>query len=134
MSAPVRARLLPFRIRSVEKTADGLVIEGIANDTNTTDSYNTRFRFTRECVERSKGGPVLFNHTTGAPCARAPSMRETRRGLWVRDVIHPDARMPNGITVADAVESGLLNAFSIRFDENARVERGKQYDTIVPGY
>ncbi|HET7558418.1 MAG TPA: HK97 family phage prohead protease [Limnochordia bacterium] len=134
MSAPVRARLLPFHIRSVERTDEGLVIEGIANDTNTTDSYNTRFRFTRECVAKSKGGPVLFNHNKDAPCGRNLDMRDTAEGLWVRDVIHPDAKMPNGIAVADAIESGLLNAFSIRFNEAARVERGKQYDTIVPDY
>lgn len=120
-------------LRSIKDTDNGIEIEGIANDANKTDSFKTRFQWTDECIERSTGGIVLFNHGPSEIAGKNLEMDRNRAGsLWIRDVIDLTPVMPNGLTYADAIRREYLNGLSIRFDEDAKFIRGKEFDTIIP--
>ena len=124
--------VLRMEIRSVSDSDDGLIVEGSANDTAETDSYRTRFVFTDDCISESRGGIVLFNHNTDLPIGRNLEMGMRREHLWVRDVIDPGAMTPNGRSIPDLIRSKVLRDFSIRFDNEAEIEFGREYDVVKP--
>ena len=122
-------------VRSVKEASDGVIIEGIANDATVSDSYHTRFRWTDTCIERSRLGIVLFNHNKDLAIGRNIDMDRNKDGsLWVRDRIHPEAISPVGVSYAELARDGILNSISIRMDEDAGLEYGRDYDTITPNY
>ena len=122
-------------VRSVKEASDGVIIEGVANDATVSDSYNTRFRWTDTCIERSRLGIVLFNHNKDLAIGRNIDMdRKNDGSLWVRDRIHPEAISPVGVSYAELARDGILNSISIRMDEDAGLEYGPDYDTITPNY
>lgn len=128
--------MLISQIRSIDRISNGggCRIIGIANNHNTTDSHGTRFVFTDECLRKSQGGPVLFNHNQDWPVGVNQSMRVVSDGLEVEDIIHEDARGPNGLLVIDMLERGIIPAFSIRFDGQAKITQTREYDVITPNF
>lgn len=126
--------ILQMQVRSVTDSDDGLVVEGSANDTGETDSYRTRFVFTDDCISESQGGIVLFNHDVDTPIGRNLEMGMRRNHLWVRDVIDPGAMTPNGRSIPDLIRTKVLQDFSIRFDNEAAISFGRDFDTVTPGH
>ena len=121
------------RIQNATATDSGFIIEGIANDATETDSFKTRFRWTDDCINRSIGGTLLFNHDANLIAGRNLEMdRRSDGSLWVRDEVDLTPQMENGLTYSDAIKRGYLNGLSIRFDPDALFIRGKEFDTIVP--
>ena len=125
-------RLLNLNIRRQESSDGGLVIEGSANNVDTVDSYRTRFRFTDDCIAASRGHVILWNHDTDAPIGRNLEMSMRGSDLWVRDEIDAEAVTPYGRSIPDLVRKGIVNGLSIRFDNDAAVEFGRDSDVISP--
>ena len=129
-------RQLTTTIRAEGRAEDGsLEISGIANEAETTDSYNTRFVFTDACLQRSGLPVTLFNHDPDSPIGRAVSLTRTANGsLAIKARIEPEAVTKMGLSIGQLVEKGVLNGFSIRFDPDAEIKMGREFDTITPNY
>lgn len=130
------ARPYLMTIRSATREDGGLLVEGIANRASTTDSFKTRFLWTANCVDESRGGIILFNHEADNPVGRNREM-ETRDGdLWVQDFIDGDAVTPYQRSIPDLIEKGILDGLSVRFDNEAEYKRfpGDDFTTITPNH
>ncbi|GGO19539.1 HK97 family phage prohead protease [Deinococcus humi] len=110
---------LVAQVRTVQDATDGAVkIAGVANDSSVTDSFGTRIKFSQRALDGFKTNPVLlFNHDTDNPIGTVTSVEYRGSQLWAEAEIHPDARTPAGASITALVRSGVLRAFSVRFDE-----------------
>jgi len=116
---PPPGQYLALRLRAKE-SADGgeLVITGVANDANTTDTYGTRIRVSQRALDNYMQNPLLlFNHDVHNPIGTVRSLKYVGSQLRAEAVIHPDAKTPAGANIADLVRSGVLRAFSVRIDD-----------------
>ena len=110
---------LQVQLRAKE-TAEGgpLVITGVANDANTTDSYGTRIRVSQRALDAfMQNSILLFNHDVHNPIGTVRSIGYVGSQLRAEAEIHPDAKTPAGANIADLVRSGVLRAFSVRIDD-----------------
>ena len=113
-------------VRTVTELDTGSVrIAGVANDASVTDTYGTRVKFTQRALDGFKSNPVLlFNHDTDNPIGTVTSVEYRGTQLWAEAEIHPEARTPSGASIAALTRSGVLRAFSVRFDEYTEARSG----------
>lgn len=113
-------------VRTVTELDTGSVrIAGVANDASVTDTYGTRVKFTQRALDGFKSNPVLlFNHDTDNPIGTVTSVEYRGTQLWAEAEIHPEARTPSGASIAALTRSGVLRAFSVRFDEYTETRSG----------
>ena len=120
---------LNLRVKGQEDNGE-LIVEGVANDADVTDSFNTRIKVSQRGLTSFMDNPVcLYMHDMANPVGVFRSVGYVGSKLKVQAAIHPDARTPSGANIADLVRSGVLRAFSIRFDEYKET-RGKDYTQI----
>ncbi len=127
---PPPGQYLALRLRAKE-TADGpLVITGVANDSNTTDSYGTRIKISQRALDGFMENPILLlNHDVHNPIGTVRSISYQNGKLRAEAEIHPDAKTNTGASIVDLIRSGVLRAFSVRIDECTET-RGKDYTQL----
>lgn len=129
MPPPGQYVALNLRTKS-EEGSDTLVITGVANDANSTDSYGTRIKVTQKALDGFMLNPVLlFNHDVHNPIGTVRSIGYVNGQLRAEAEIHPDARTNTGASISDLVRSGVLRAFSVRIDECSET-RQKDYTQL----
>jgi HK97 family phage prohead protease len=104
-------------------------IAGYANRFGKVDTYGTRFDPKSVRLERFKQNPVLlFNHDVNMPVGKVISVETRDDGVWV-DAELSASTAPQVAYVRDLVQEGCLKAFSMRFGEDAKMEK----DPSTPG-
>lgn len=128
---PPPGQYLALQIRTKDSPADGpLVITGIANDANTTDSYGTRIKVSQRALDGFMQNPVLLmNHDVHNPIGTVRTIGYVNGQLRAEAEIHPDARTNTGASIADLVRSKVLRAFSVRIDDCTET-RHKDYTQL----
>ncbi|WP_407570723.1 hypothetical protein [Deinococcus altitudinis] len=128
---PPPGQYLALHLRAKDSPADGpLVITGIANDANTTDSYGTRIKVSQRALDGFMENPVLLlNHDVHNPIGTVRSISYVNGQLRAEAEIHPEAKTNTGASIADLVRSKVLRAFSVRIDDCTET-RQKDYTQL----
>ncbi|GAA4015584.1 hypothetical protein GCM10022631_29650 [Deinococcus rubellus] len=110
---------LTLRTRISETAQSGeLILRGVANNADETDSFGTRIRLSQRALDGFKTNPILlYAHDVAEPIGKVREIGYVGSNLEVEVAVLPDTRTPNGTDIQQLVRSGALNAFSIRFDE-----------------
>lgn len=108
----------------VRKVGEGKVrIAGYANRFGKVDTYGTRFDPKSVRLERFQSNPVLlFNHDVNLPVGKVVKTEPREDGVWVEAELS-SSTAPQVAYVRDLVEEGCLKAFSMRFGEDATMEK-----------
>lgn len=112
----------------VRKVGEGKVrIAGYANRFGKVDTYGTRFDPRSVRLERFQSNPVLlFNHDVNLPVGKVIKTEPREDGVWVEAELS-SSTAPQVAYVRDLVEEGCLKAFSMRFGEDAVMEKDPEH-------
>lgn len=112
----------------VRKVGEGKVrIAGYANRFGKVDTYGTRFDPKSVRLERFQSNPVLlFNHDVNLPVGKVVKTEPREDGVWVEAELSASSA-PQVAYVRDLVEEGCLKAFSMRFGEDAVMEKDPEH-------
>ncbi|WP_310584093.1 HK97 family phage prohead protease [Deinococcus sp.] len=121
-SSPPPGQYLTLGLRAKPQEAQSengeLLLQGIANDANVTDSFGTRIRLSQRALDGFMTNAVcLYSHDVSEPIGTIRSIAYNGGKLEVEAAILPGTRTPSGTDIQNLIRAGALNAFSIRFDE-----------------
>lgn len=75
-------------------------------------------QYTKESVKETadlfEGRPMLFNHKEDFVSGHVVETAVTDDAMFFKGDLNPNAEMPNGVTIAEAVERGDINSVSIQ--------------------
>jgi len=102
--------------RENSTTENGVFVKGMALPFGETSRNGVQYE--RESVKKAaedlKGRPILFNHKQDFATGHILNIEITEDGMFYEGDLNPNAEMPNGVTVAEAVERGDIRSPSIQ--------------------
>lgn len=96
--------------------SDGVVVKGLALPFDAVSRNGVQYEkeSVKEVAEQLKGRTMLFNHREDFATGHITDVSVTETGLFFEGNLNPNAEMPNGVTVAEAVERGDISTVSIQ--------------------
>lgn len=102
--------------RENSQTDDGVFVKGMALPFGETSRNGVQYEkeSVKENAEDLIGRPILFNHKQDFGTGHILNIEVTDDGMYYEGDINPNAEMPNGVTVAEAVKRGDIRSPSIQ--------------------
>jgi len=97
-------------------TEDGVYVKGMALPFGTPSRNGVQYekKSVKEAHEDLVGRTILFNHKQDWVTGHILNTEITEDGMFFEGDINPNAEMPNGVPVAEAIERGDINSVSIQ--------------------
>lgn len=102
--------------RENSQTENGVYVKGMALPFGRVSRNGVQYEkeSVKEAAEDLVGRPILFNHKQDYSTGHILNIEVTDEGMFYEGDINPNAEMPNGVTVAEAVERGDIRSPSIQ--------------------
>jgi phage head maturation protease len=102
--------------RENSQTENGVFVKGMALPFGQTSRNGVQYekQSVKQAADDLKGRPILFNHKQDFATGHILNIEITEDGMFYEGDLNPNAEMPNGVTVAEAVERGDIRSPSIQ--------------------
>jgi len=102
--------------RENSQTENGVFVKGMALPFGETSRNGVQYEkeSVKEKADDLVGRPILFNHKQDYGTGHILNIEVTDEGMFYEGDINPNAEMPNGVSVAEAVERGDIRSPSIQ--------------------